>query len=86
MSEEEGEEMVRAGQKYTHEKVVFEVVEVIPMFDFAGRKMHQISYRIIDGNYVSPVAHLWIRKGQDIRKAVEEVVNQYLTIIKTLRR
>jgi hypothetical protein len=85
MSGAEEEKMVRAGETYTHEKITVEIVEVIPYFDIMGRKHFQIAYRIKDGNYVSPVAHLWMDRSTDIREMVRQVVQQYLDIVKPLR-
>jgi hypothetical protein len=77
--------MVRAGETFTHEKIAVEIVEVMPYFDIIGRKHFQISYRIKDGNYVSPVAHFWMDKNEDIRNYIRQVVEQYLSIVKPLR-
>lgn len=86
MSKEEEEKMVRAGQEYEHEKVVVQIVEVLPYFDIAGRKHYQIAYKIKDGQYESPVAHFWIDQRTDIREMVRQIVEQYLAIVKPLRR
>ena len=85
MSEVKKEAMVRVGETYTHEKITVEIVEVLPYFDIVGRKHFQIAYRIKDGNYVSPVAHFWMDKNEDIRDYIKQVVEQYLSIVKPLR-
>jgi hypothetical protein len=77
--------MVRAGETFTHEKITVEIVEVLPYFDIMGRKHFQIAYRIKDGNIVTPVAHFWIDRNEDIREKVRQVVEQYLSIVKPLR-
>lgn len=76
--------MVRAGERYEHKKVIVEIVEVLPYFDPIGRRMLSIAYRIIDGKRVSPVAHWWQSASEDPRKYVEQIVENYLTIIKNM--
>ena len=78
--------MVRAGEEHEVEGIKLQIVEVMPYRTFRGRRMLMIAYRIIDGDFISPVAHFWIPEGADVRPKIEEVVKHYLTIRGRLRR
>ena len=78
--------MVRAGEEHEVEGIKIRIVEVLPYRTFRGRRMLMIAYRIIDGDFTSPVAHLWIEEGADIRPKLKELVRNYLTIRGRLRR
>jgi len=86
VAEEGGLAVVRAGEEHEVEGIRVRIVEVLPYRTFRGRRMLMIAYRIIDGDFTSPVAHLWIEEGADIRPKLEELVRNYLTIRGRLRR
>jgi len=76
--------MVRAGETYTHKKIVVKIMEVIPYRSYTGRRHLMIAYKIIDGDFESPVAHFWKPEGEDIRPYIERVVEYYLEVRKSL--
>ena len=76
--------MVRAGEILEEGGVKVRIVEVAPYYNYRKRKHYLIGYRIIDGNYTSPVAHFWMAEGEDIRKKIQEVVNFYKDIKKSM--
>jgi len=76
--------MVRVGETYEHEGIKIRIVEVAPYYTYRKRRHLLIGYKIIDGNYTSPTAHFWMREGEDIRKKIEEVINFYLDIKKSM--
>jgi len=78
--------MVRAGEEHEVEGIRIQIVEVLPYRTFRGRRMLMIGYRIIDGDFISPVAHLWIGEGEDIRPKLKELARHYLSLRGTLRR
>jgi len=69
--------MVRTGETYKEGKIVFKIVEVIPTVNVDGSKELLIGYRIIDGGYVSPIAHFWMKENEDIRDKIREIVEFY---------
>ena len=76
--------MVRVGEVFEEGGIKLRVVEVAPYYTYRKRKCYLIGYRIIDGNYQSPVAHFWMREGEDIRKHVRDVINFYKDIKKSM--
>jgi len=84
---EEGElAVVRVGEEHEVEGIRVRIVEVLPYRTFRGRRMLMIAYRIIDGDFTSPVAHFWVPEGADIRPKLEELVKNYLAMRGGLRR
>lgn len=69
--------MVREGETYESGGVTVRIVEVIPYTTFSGRRELMIAYRIEDGRFISPVAHFWMREGEDPRPYIERIVAQY---------
>ena len=78
--------MVRAGEEHEVEGIRVRIEEVMPYRTFRGRRMLMIAYRIIDGDFTSPVAHFWIPEEADIRPKIEEIVRNYLAIRGRFRR
>jgi len=76
--------MVRAGETYEHEGIKVKIMEVKPYYTYRKRRNLLIGYKIIDGNYTSPTAHFWMAENEDIRRKIEEVVNFYLDIKKSM--
>lgn len=76
--------MVRVGETFEEKGVKLRIVEVAPYYTYRKYKCYLIGYRIIDGKYTSPVAHFWMRDGEDIRKKVREVIDFYLDIKKSM--
>lgn len=69
--------MVREGEIHKIDNVIFKIVEVIPIRDLTGNEEYLIGYRIIDSGFVSPIAHFWIRKNEDIREKIRQIVEYY---------
>jgi len=76
----------RAGERYEHKGITVRLVEVIRYQSPSKRRMLMVAYRIIDGDYNSPVAHFWMPARDDIRVHIERVVDNYLTIKASIRR
>jgi len=76
----------KPGEKFFEKNITFQIVEVIPLKDFMGRQMVQIAYRIIDGDYTSPVAHLFLYADEDVKFWVRQVVNNYLSAKESILR
>ena len=72
--------MVRANETYEVEGITVRIMEVIPYTTFSGRKELLISYRIEDGRFTSPIAHFWMREGEDPRPYIERIVSQYKAV------
>jgi len=78
-------DVLREGQEFEEQKVIFKIVEVQPFFSASGRASYMVSYRLIDGKETTPVAYLWISRYQDIRPEVKKVVAYYLEMVNKLR-
>jgi hypothetical protein len=76
----------KAGEKFFEKNISFQIVEVVPLKDFMGRRMVQIAYRIIDGDYTSPVAHLFLYAEEDVKLWVKRVVDNYLSAKESILR
>ena len=75
---------VRPGDRYYKDTVTFEVVEVNKTADIRGMSIYIIAYRIIDhrGNrtFTSPVAHLFVTSGEDVKKHIMKVIDDYIKL------
>ncbi|KPV62497.1 MAG: hypothetical protein AOA66_1314 [Candidatus Bathyarchaeota archaeon BA2] len=78
--------MVMVGEEHVHEGITVKVVEVIPYRDFRNQKNLMIGYMIIDGDFTSPVAHIWMLETEDIAEKLRSVAGYYLTIKSSLKR
>jgi len=76
--------MVRAGETYDVKGVRIRIMEVIPYRTYIGRRELMIGYRIEERGFRSPLAHIWMREGDDIRPHLEEVVTLYKEIRESL--
>jgi len=76
--------VVREGDEIQHKEIIFKVVEVAPHFDPAYRPRLMIGYRLIDKDFTSQIAHIWIGKNEDVRPHVERVVDHYLGTLKSI--
>ncbi len=76
--------MVRAGEVYNVDGIKVRIVEVAPYYTYRKQRCFLIGYRIVDGNYTSPIAHFWMRETEDIRKKIREVVDFYKDIKKSM--
>ena len=56
------------------------ILEVIETKDFAGNRLLQVAYQIVDDGYESHTAHLWVRSEEELRKRIERVVSDYLRV------
>jgi len=76
--------MVRQGETYEHQGIKIRIVEVAPYYTYRRHRNLLIGYKIIDGTYTSPTAHFWMRETEDIRRRIEQIVNFYLDIKKSM--
>jgi hypothetical protein len=83
-AQKEGERVVREGETFEHKKVIFKIVELAPHFDPQFRPSLMIGYKLIDGDFTSETAHIFIRKNEDPRPHVERVVDHYLGTLKSI--
>ena len=70
--------MVNAGDIYERDGVVIQIVEVNQLRDPRGGRMLMVSYRLKHGNFVSPVAHFWVRRWQNPEEIINQIVDNYL--------
>jgi len=68
---------INAGYKHYEGSITIEIVEVAEVPQFPSGKAYMIAYRIIDGDYVSPVAHLFVSSDTDLKKEFKRVVDFY---------
>ena len=61
------------------------ILEVIETMDFAKNRILQVAYQIIDGDYESHTAHLWVRNEEELKKRIERVVSDYLKVRNFMR-
>ena len=73
---------LRAGQKHYVKGITIEIMEVNEIKAYAGSSdrvtVYMVSYRLRDGDFISPVAHLFIPAVEDARKYFLRVVDEYL--------
>lgn len=77
---------VKTGDKHYYRNITFEIVEVMDTRDFNKRPMKIISYRIIDRDFVSPVAHLFLYPHDNVRNYIKQVIDTYLQARSSIRR
>ena len=81
---------LKAGQRHVIRGITIEVMEVneIRAYTGAGQKstVYMVSYRLRDGDFITPVAHLFIPATDDARKYFLQVINQYLSNREFIRR
>lgn len=85
--------LVRQGEKHEHKGITFFVIEVQAQFSASRRKRYMISWRLSDPRpphsekepYVTPIAHLWLPVGMDIRQKIAEVVDHYVDIMDRMK-
>jgi len=73
-----------AGERVRVNDVILEIVEVIPYRTISGRKDLLVGYKIINGKFTFPVAHIWGRENANWRLTLKEVVEHYLEMRKKL--
>ena len=82
--------MPRTGERIEHKGVIFEVVEVLPYkIPTPSGTFHEyylIGYRIIDGNFRSPVAHFYMRRDEDFMEKVQKIIDEYLRNKEVIQR
>ena len=71
---------ISSGSELNVGEIKVSIVEVIEMKDFAGNRLLQVAYRLIDGDYESHTAHLWVRDEKELRERIERVVSDYLRV------
>jgi len=69
---------VSAGMKFYKDTVTLEIIEVNVVKGYRSDDTYIIAYRLRDGNFVSPVAHIFVKRGEDVRKHIELVIDNYL--------
>jgi len=72
--------VVRAGEEHQVSGVTVRILEVTSYRTFSGRRELMVAYQIIDGDYISPIAHFYMAEREDVRRKIEEVVNYYLQV------
>lgn len=85
--------LVRQGEKHEHKGITVYIIEVQAQFSASRRKRYMVSYRLSDPRpphtaekpFTTPIAHLWIPVGQDIRQKIAELVDHYTDIIDRMR-
>lgn len=77
--------MPRAPQRFTVGDVIVEIVEVMEHKTFTGQKEYLVAYRIIDGRFISNVAHFICRSDREFRRKIDEVVEHYKGLKPILR-
>ena len=78
-------EKLTSGQKFYKENITLQILEVTKTADIMGTEVYIIAYRIRDGNFESPTAHIFARRGEDVRKYIEQVMSEYLRLRSSLR-
>jgi len=77
---------VHPNQKIFYKNITFEIIEVNQVKGYKNRVTYVISYRLIDGGFTSPVAHLFVSPTDDVRKHVKQVIDHYLHNKEYIRR
>jgi len=77
---------VRTGEKLFYKNITFSIVEKIETKDFMGRELVVLSYQIIDGNFQSQVAHLFLHPLDNIKEWVMKIVENYIQIKQSMLR
>jgi len=83
---ERGEFQLRNGERIQHGMIIIEIMEVSEYKMPWGEKYMMVAYRIREGNFVSPVAHVWGKTKEDIQKRLLEVVQFYNQVRSLLHR
>jgi len=71
---------ISTGSEIDVGEIKVRIVEVIETKDFAGNRLLQVAYQIVDGKYVSHTAHLWVASERELREQLERVVSDYLRV------
>lgn len=69
--------MVEQGQVFKDGEIRLLVLEAKPFRDPSNRASYMVGLRILDGNYQSPVFHIWMKKKDNIRTAVSKIIGDY---------
>ena len=69
--------MVEQGQVFKDGEIRLLVLEAKPFRDPSNRASFMVGLRILDGDYQSPVFHIWMKKKNDIRTAVSKIIGDY---------
>ena len=78
-------EKLKNGDKFYKENITLEILEVTKTADIMGTEVYIIAYRIRDGNFESPTAHIFARRGEDVRQHIERIMSEYLRLRSSLR-
>ena len=71
---------ISEGSELNVGEIKVRILEVIETKDFAGNRLLQVAYQIVDDGYESHTAHLWVRSEEELRKRIERVVSDYLRV------
>ncbi|RDD52883.1 MAG: hypothetical protein BA066_07340 [Candidatus Korarchaeota archaeon NZ13-K] len=77
--------MIRPPKQFETRGIIVEIVEVMEYRDMVGRMNFLVAYRIIDGHYVSPVAHFSCSGARELREKIEQVADHYFALKPVLR-
>jgi len=69
--------VVEAGEVYEHEGIRLRIVEVYDYQRGSGMRMVRVACVIVDGDYTTPVFYFWLRRDEDVREKIKQVVEHY---------
>ena len=71
---------ISTGSELNVGEIKVRILEIIETRDFAKNRLLQVAYQIVDGDYESHTAHLWVRSEEELKKRIERVVSDYLRV------
>lgn len=71
---------ISSGSELDVGEIKVRILEIIETKDFAKNRILQVAYQIVDGDYESHTAHLWVRSEEELRRRIERVVSDYLRV------
>jgi len=71
---------ISSGSELNVGEIKVRILEIIETRDFAKNRLLQVAYQIVDGDYESHTAHLWVRSEEELKKRIERVVSDYLRV------
>jgi len=77
--------MVDTETRVQVENITVQVVEVIPYRDVGGKTNLLVGYKIIDKDFVSPVAHIWGSETDNWNLKLKQAGEHYLDIAKRMK-
>jgi len=65
------------GQSFIMKGITIRIVEVAEWRMPWGERYYLVGYRIVDGDRISPVAHILVRDDEDLRPWLEKIADYY---------